>query len=193
MPNVWVLVAAGFTVLWVLDLKSKLRIVSLRIWMLSSCHWVNMLMETRFFACELWADHMGRTWDSAELGKLKLFRIQLSFMLLTSPPTKKSKYPHGASGFLSGEEGEMINSGRGQAVDPNPLCVLVYYSSCWHYEFGSYNSTGFIGENATEFDFFSPLPGLWRVSTQMMNFGSPRSDDLSPTTNVSSRSWEPRH
>nr|VDD57409.1 unnamed protein product [Brassica oleracea] len=79
-------------------------------------------------------------------------------MLLTSPPTKKSKYPHGASGFLSGEEGEMINSGRGQAVDPNPLCVLVYYSSCWHYEFGSYNSTGFIGENATEFDFFSPLP-----------------------------------
>uniref|UniRef100_M4CSE1 Uncharacterized protein n=1 Tax=Brassica campestris TaxID=3711 RepID=M4CSE1_BRACM len=40
----------------------------------------------------------------------------------------------------------------------NPLCVLVYYSSCWHYEFGSYNSTGFIGENATEFDFFSPLP-----------------------------------
>lgn len=34
-------------------------------------------------------------------------------MLLTSPPTKKSKYPHGASGFLSGEEGEMINSGRG--------------------------------------------------------------------------------
>ena len=60
-----------------------------------------------------------------------------------------------------------------------------------HYEFGSYNnSTGFIGENAhPEFNFFSPLPGLGRVSTQMMSFGSPPSDDLSPnsnTTNVSS-------
>ncbi|KAF8103565.1 hypothetical protein N665_0188s0494 [Sinapis alba] len=111
------------------------------------------------------------------------------------PPTKRSKYPHGASGFLSGEEGEMIYSGRGQAVDPNPYVysnttVPAGMQGARHYEFGSYNSTGFIGENAhPEFNFFSPLPGLGRVSTQMMNFGSPPSDDLSPnsnTTNVSS-------
>ncbi|KAL0702083.1 hypothetical protein Bca4012_058205 [Brassica carinata] len=117
-----------------------------------------------------------------------------------TPPTKRSKYPHGSSsGFLSGgEEGEMIYPGRGQAMDPNHYGYTTYTTvpagmqGARHYEFGSYNnSTGFIGENAhPEFNFFSPLPGLGRVSTtQMMNFASPPSDDLSPnsnTTNVSS-------
>ncbi|KAJ0241479.1 Auxin response factor 17 [Hirschfeldia incana] len=123
------------------------------------------------------------------------------------PPTKRSKYPpHGSSssGFMSGggEEGEMIYYGRGgQAmVDPSPYGYTTYTTvpagmqGARHFEFGSYNnSTGFIGENAhPEFiNFFSPLPGLGRVSTaQMVNFGSPQpSDDLSPnsnTTNVSS-------
>ncbi|CAH8354742.1 unnamed protein product [Eruca vesicaria subsp. sativa] len=112
------------------------------------------------------------------------------------PPTKRSKYPQGGNGFLSGEEGEMIYSGRGgQAVDPNPY-VYTYTTvpagmqGARHYEFGSYNnSTGFIGDNThPEFNFFTPLPGLGRVETQMVNFGSEKSDDLSPNSNTTNNS-----
>lgn len=121
------------------------------------------------------------------------------------PPTKRTKYPSSSGFFGGGEEGEMIYSGRGgQAMDPSHYGYTTYTTvpagmqGARHYEFGSYNnnnnSTGFIGENAhPEFiNFFSPLPGLGRVSTSLMvNFGGspPPSDDLSPnsnTTNVSS-------
>lgn len=117
----------------------------------------------------------------------------------TFPPTKRLKFPHSA-GFLSGEEGEILYSGRGlssaaPAGDPSPY--LFSYTTfpagmqgARHYEFGSYNSTGFMGENPPQLctnNFFSPLPGLGKVSTEM-NFGSPPSDDLSPNSNSTNHS-----
>ncbi|KAL0665344.1 hypothetical protein Bca4012_102182 [Brassica carinata] len=147
------------------------------------------------------------TWDEPEilqnLKRVNPWQVEVVTASSTQlhatypPPTKRPKYPHASSGVLSGEEGEMIYYGRGQqAMDPIPYgytytTVPAGMQGARHYEFGSYNnSTGFIGENAhPEFNFFSPLPGLGRVSTQVMSFGSPPSDDLSPnsnTTNVSS-------
>lgn len=95
---------------------------------------------------------------------------------------------------MSGEEGEILYSQRGlsSAAAPDPSPYMFSYNTfpagmqgARHYEFGSYNPTRFIGENPPQLgtnDFFSPLPGLGKVSTEV-NFGSPPSDNLSPNSN----------
>ncbi|KAF8103158.1 hypothetical protein N665_0188s0111 [Sinapis alba] len=162
--------------------------------------WFQGIVSSTFQETGLWKQ-LQITWDEPEilqnLKRVNPWQVEVvansSQLLATYPPTKRLKYPHSASG-----EGEMLYSGRGQqAVDPNPY--LFSYTTfpagmqgARHYEFGSFNSTGFIGENSKQLctnNFFSPLPGLRKVSTEMMNSDSPPSDDLSPNshaTNLSS-------
>ncbi|CAH8356163.1 unnamed protein product [Eruca vesicaria subsp. sativa] len=122
-----------------------------------------------------------------------------SQLYATLPSAKRVKSdPYSGRGLLNGE-GEMLYSGRRQqAVDPTSPYFFSYTTfpagmqGARHYEFGSFNSTQFIRENSPQLctnNFFSPLPGLRKVETEMMKYGSPPSDDLSPnsnTTNVSS-------
>lgn len=120
-------------------------------------------------------------------------------LLATFPPPKGLKYPQ-TRGFLSGDDGEILCPQRGMssaaAPDPSPYFSPITtfpagMQGARHYEFGSYNSTGFNGENPPQLctnNFFSPLPGWGKVSTEM-NSGSPPSENLSPnsnTTNLSS-------
>ncbi|CAF2179262.1 unnamed protein product [Brassica napus] len=167
--------------------------------------WFQGVVSSTFQETGLWKQLQQITWDEPEilqnLKRVNPWQVEVvansSQLLAIYPPTKRLKHSDSASGFLSGE-GEMLYSGRGQqAVDPSPY--MFSYTTfpagmqgARHYEFGSFNSTGFIGENTPQLctnNFFSPLPGLRKVSTEMMNYGSPLSDDLSPnsnTTNVSS-------
>ncbi|KAL0865886.1 hypothetical protein Bca101_045004 [Brassica carinata] len=145
-------------------------------------------------------------WDEPEilqnLKRVNPWQVKIvansSRLLATYPPARRLKYPHSTSGFLSGD-GEIIYSGRGQlVVDPSP-CLFSYTTfpagmqGARHYEFGSFNSTGFIGESSLQLctnNFFSPLPGLRNVKTEMMNYGSPPSDDLSPNRNTTNLSFK---
>ncbi|VYS51361.1 unnamed protein product [Arabidopsis thaliana] len=117
------------------------------------------------------------------------------------PPAKRLKYPQPGGGFLSGDDGEILfpQSGLSSAAAPDPSPSMFSYSTfpagmqgARQYDFGSFNPTGFIGGNPPQLftnNFLSPLPDLGKVSTEMMNFGSPPSDNLSPnsnTTNLSS-------
>uniref|UniRef100_A0A1J3K819 Auxin response factor n=1 Tax=Noccaea caerulescens TaxID=107243 RepID=A0A1J3K819_NOCCA len=157
------------------------------------------------------------TWDEPEIlqnvKRVNPWQVEIvtsaSQLHTTFPQPKRMRYPHSA-GLLSGEEGEMLYSGRGlssavPAGDPSPY--LFSYTNfpagmqgARQYEYGSYNPTGYIGENppqlcTTTNNFFSPLPGLGKVSTEM-NFGSPPSDNLSPnsnTTNLSSGNNDHHH
>ncbi|ESQ27333.1 hypothetical protein EUTSA_v10018331mg [Eutrema salsugineum] len=150
------------------------------------------------------------TWDEPEIlqnvKRVNPWQVEIvansSQLHAAFPPTKRLKFPHSAGGLLSGEEGDHLYSQRGllssvaPAGDPSPY-MFPYTTfpagmqGARHYEFGSFNPTGFIGENPPQLcnnNFFSPLPGLGKVSTEM-NFGSPPSEDLSPnsnTTNLSS-------
>ncbi|XP_006302016.2 auxin response factor 17 [Capsella rubella] len=112
----------------------------------------------------------------------------------TFPPAKRLKYPQ-TGGFLSGDDGEILyppQRGLSSAAAPDSSPFLNSYTTfpagmqgARHYEFGSHNPTGFIGENPPQLstnNFFSPLPGLGKVSTEK-NFGSPPSDNLSPNSN----------
>ncbi|CAH2067766.1 unnamed protein product [Thlaspi arvense] len=147
------------------------------------------------------------TWDEPEIlqnvKRVNPWQVEVvansSQLHATFPPAKRLKFPHNAGGFMSAEEGEQLYSHRGLSSvapvgDPSPyMCSYTTFPAgmqgARHYEFGSYNPTGFIGENPPQSNnFFSPLPGLGKLSTEM-NFGSPPSDDLSPnsnTTNLSS-------
>ncbi|CAL9241051.1 unnamed protein product [Arabidopsis halleri] len=148
------------------------------------------------------------TWDEPEIlqnvKRVNPWQVEIvanaTQLHATFPPAKRLKYPQ-PGGFLSGDDGDIPYSQRGlsSAAAPDPSPYMFPYSTfpagmqgARQYDFGSFNPTGFIGENPPQSctnNFFSPLPtGLGKVSTEM-NFGSPPSDNLSPnsnTTNLSS-------
>ncbi|KAL1199489.1 Auxin response factor 17 [Cardamine amara subsp. amara] len=142
------------------------------------------------------------TWDEPEIlqnvKRVNPWQVELvanvSHLHASFPPTKRLKYPPHTGGFLSAEEGEILYSQRGlsSAAAPDPSPYMFSYTTfpagmqgARHYDFGSYNPTRLIGENPPQLctnDFFSPLPGLGKVSTEV-NFGSQPSDNLSPNSN----------
>ncbi|XP_010416742.1 PREDICTED: auxin response factor 17-like [Camelina sativa] len=147
------------------------------------------------------------TWDEPEIlqnvKRVNPWQVEMvanaTQLHASFPPAKRLKYPH-TGGFLSGDDGEIHyppQRGLSSAAAPDSSPYMFPYTTfpagmqgARQYEFGSYNPTGFIGENPPQLstnNFFSALPGLEKVSTEK-NFGSQPSDNLSPNSNTTNQS-----
>ncbi|XP_010539617.1 PREDICTED: auxin response factor 17 isoform X1 [Tarenaya hassleriana] len=147
------------------------------------------------------------TWDEAEIlqnaKRVNPWQVELivapNQLHATFPPRKRFKYPH-TTGIFSDEDGEVLYSQRGlsDATPPGDISPsLLKYSTipagmqgARHYHFGSYNSTGFMGEDIPQIytnNFLNLLSGSKRESTELNN-GSPLSDDMSPHSQSSIQS-----